>query len=71
MTQKEFVELSETEVRSLNGFGSLDYVTEAFRGGYIHTMKEVSEILNNSDDFIQQLEDFVNQDLDFMDDNNN
>lgn len=72
MEQKEFIELSKEEVKSLNGLEEKEGTTESWRGGYIYAMKEISNILNNSglhlDDFMEKLENFVNQNIDEIDD---
>ena len=58
MTQKEFIELSEKEVLSLNGHSSDENVTEAWRGGYIYLREKLREFYENmyQDEFFEKIE---------------
>ena len=58
MTQKEFIELSEKEVLSLNGHSSDENVTEAWRGGYIYLREKLREFYENMyrDEFFEKIE---------------
>ena len=58
MTQKEFIELSEKEVLSLNGHSSDENVTEAWRGGYIYLREKLREFYENMNqcDFFDEIE---------------
>ena len=65
MTQKEFQELSENEVKQLNGYDSLDYVNEAWRGGYIYAQSKIKKSFQEDfhDEFLNKVEEFINDDL--------
>lgn len=65
MTQKEFEELSENEVRFLNGYDSLDYVTEAWRAGYIYAQSIIRKSFqeNHQEEFLNKVEKFIEDDL--------
>lgn len=65
MTQKEFEELSENEVRYLNGYDSLDYVTEAWRAGYIYAQSIIRKSIqeDNHEEFLSKVENFVEDNL--------
>lgn len=58
MTQKEFIELSEKEVLSLNGHSSDYAVTEAWRGGYIYLVEKLRKFYENmyQDEFFEEVE---------------
>ena len=58
MTQKDFIELSEKEVLSLNGHSSDENVTEAWRGGYIYLREKLREFYENmyQDEFFEKIE---------------
>lgn len=65
MTQKEFEELSENEVRYLNGYDSLDYVKEAWRAGYIYAQSIIRKSFqeDNHEEFLSKVENFVEDNL--------
>ena len=59
MTNKEFIELSKTEVKALNG-NKTEAAQEAWRAGYNYARKLVDKYLNTyyMDECITKLEDF-------------
>ena len=61
MTQKEFIELSEKEVLSLNGYSNDENVTEAWRGGYIYMREKLREFYQNmyQDEFLKMLRKYL------------
>lgn len=65
MTQKEFEKLSEDEVKSLNGYDSLDYVTEAWRGGYIFLKEKIRKLFETkyNSEFLEEVEKLINDDI--------
>jgi len=69
MTQKEFVELSKREVKSLNGHQEQDNVLDAWRGGYEFARKEIETLLKNEyhNEFLTKVEAFIEQDLEVFD----
>lgn len=69
MNQKEFQELSENEVKQLNGYDSLDYVNEAWRGGYIYAQAKIKKLFEEkfAEDFLSEIETFINDDLEEFD----
>lgn len=71
MTQKEFIELSEKEVLSLNGHSSDENVTEAWRGGYIYMREKLREFYQNmyQDEFFENVEKIIEDEInEFNDD---
>ena len=65
MTQKEFIELSEKEVLSLNGHSSDENVTEAWRGGYIYLREKLREFYENmyQDEFFEKIETIIESEI--------
>lgn len=65
MTQKEFIELSEKEVLSLNGHSSDENVTEAWRGGYIYLREKLREFYENmyQDEFFEKMETILESEI--------
>ena len=65
MTQKEFIKLSEKEVLSLNGHGSDENVTEAWRGGYIYLREKLREFYENmyQDEFFEKIETILESEI--------
>jgi hypothetical protein len=65
MTQKEFIELSEKEVLSLNGHSSDENVTEAWRGGYIYLREKLREFYENmyQDEFFEKIETILESEI--------
>lgn len=71
MTQKEFIELSEKEVLSLNGHSNDENVTEAWRGGYIYMREKLREFYQNmyQDEFFENVEKILEDEInEFNDD---
>ena len=71
MTQKEFIELSEKEVLSLNGYSNDENVTEAWRGGYIYMREKLREFYQNmyQDEFFENVEKILEDEInEFNDD---
>lgn len=67
MTQREFIDLSRKEVKSLNGgYGNLDNHSESWRGGYEFARQQIFKSLQekNYDEFLSEVENFATQDLD-------
>jgi len=65
MTQKEFIELSEKEVLSLNGHSSDYAVTEAWRGGYIYLVEKLRKFYENmhQEEFFEQIETLLESEI--------
>ena len=65
MTQKEFIDLSEKEVLSLNGHSSDENVTEAWRGGYIYLREKLREFYENmyQDEFFEKIETIIESEI--------
>ena len=71
MTQKEFIELSEKEVLSLNGHSGDVNVTEAWRGGYIYMREKLRQFYENmyQDEFFEEVEKILEGEInEFNDD---
>ena len=66
MTQKEFQELSENEVKELNGEHKNKDVTSAWRAGYIYAQSLISKSFQSDyqEEFFNKVEEFINDDLD-------
>ncbi len=62
MTKNDFFELSEKEVKLLNGSTSED-ARQAWRAGYNYSRRIVKESLDNDYDFIDKMEEFSNEEL--------
>jgi hypothetical protein len=65
MTQREFIELSEKEVLTLNGHSSDENVTEAWRGGYIYLREKLREFYENmyQDEFFEKIEAIIESEI--------
>jgi hypothetical protein len=65
MTQKEFIELSEKEVLSLNGHSSDENVTEAWRGGYLYMREKLRKFYENmyQDEFFEEIENLLEPEI--------
>ena len=71
MTQKDFIELSEKEVLSLNGHSGNENVTEAWRGGYIYLVEKLRKFYENmhQDEFFDEIEKILESEInEFNDD---
>lgn len=67
MTKNEFIELSEKEVKSLNGCNN-EETFESWRAGYIYAQNIVRESLNidYNGEFCEKMENFSNEDLEIF-----
>lgn len=65
MTQKEFDKLSEDEVRMLNGYDSLDFVTEAWRDGYIYLKEKIRKLFvtKHNSEFLDEVEKLISDEI--------
>ena len=65
MTQLEFQELSENQVKELNGEHENKDVTSAWRGGYIYAQSKIKKTFQEDflDEFLDKVEEFINDDL--------
>ena len=65
MTQKEFQELSENEVKGLNREHENKDVTSAWRAGYIYAQSLISKSFQSDyqDEFFNKVEEFINDEL--------
>ena len=65
MTQKEFQELSENEVKELNGEHENKDVTSAWRAGYIYAQLLIRKSFQEDyqDEFLNKVESFIEDDL--------
>lgn len=70
MTQKEFIELSQKEVLSLNGHSSDENVTEAWRGGYIYMREKLRKFYQNmyQAEFFENVEKILESKISEFDD---
>lgn len=66
MTQKEFQELSENEVKELNGEQDNKDVTTAWRAGYIYAQSLIRKSFQEDyqDEFFSKVENFIEDNLD-------
>lgn len=64
MTNKEFIQLSEKEVKKLNGNDN-ESAFEAWRAGYNYARKIVKKSINEdyNSDFVDKMEEFSNEEL--------
>lgn len=66
MTQEEFQELSENEVKELNGEQDNEDVTTAWRAGYIYAQLLIRKSFQEDYqvEFFNKVEEFINDELD-------
>ena len=66
MTQEEFQELSENEVKELNGEHENKDVTTAWRAGYIYAQLLIRKSFQEDYqvEFFNKVEEFINDELD-------
>lgn len=67
MTNKEFIELSEKEVKKLNG-STLEEACQAWRSGYNYLVRKIRESFENdfNDEFMAKMEDISDSDLEIF-----